>query len=103
MKNRIKLSENDLHIIIKESVNKILNESSYSGENYDEYEELIDILNEQFDGIIDTISQLQTWYLNNVEGHGDMYNSYAGKYGSEAKHLINMAYKKLGSMLNVEY
>ena len=34
MKNRIKLNESDLHRIIKQSVNRVINESKYSGEYY---------------------------------------------------------------------
>ena len=96
-KKLVRLTEGDLHRIIKESVNRVLNEG-----NYYEYEEIIDVLNEKFDELKRAIYELQEWYLNNVEHGSDMYNSYAGKYGDEAKKLLSQAYNRLGSMLNIE-
>lgn len=40
-KKLVKLSEGDLRKIVNESVKKVLKESSYVGENYYEYENII--------------------------------------------------------------
>lgn len=102
MKKRIKLTENRLNRIIKQSVKKTLKESLYNGDNYYEYEEIIERLNSTYDEYEDAISELQEWYLSNMEEGYDMHSSYAGKYGDEAKRLLRESYNRLGSMLNVE-
>jgi hypothetical protein len=100
----MKLNESQLRKIIKESVNKALNESlsDYDGDNYEEYEEIIERLNDSYDEYQNAISELQSWYLKNIEQSDDMYNSYAGKYGDEAKNLLQQSYNRLGNMLKDE-
>ena len=100
----MKINETQLRKIIKESVKTALNESlsDYDGENYEEYEEIMERLNDSYKEYRNTISELQLWYLKNVEHSNDMYNSYPGKYGDEAKELLRQSYNRLGNMLNVE-
>ena len=101
-KQLIRLTESDLHKIVKESVKRTLKESSYIGDEYYQYEEIMERLNSSYDEYETAISELQQWYLTNVEKGSNMYNSYAGKYGDEAKHLLAQSYKRLGSMVEVE-
>lgn len=101
-KKIFKLTESDLHSIIQESVKNILKESSYKGDNYYEYEEIMEQLESSCDEYENAISNLQKWYLTNIEKGSDMYNSYAGKYGDEAKYLLSQSYSRLGNMLEIE-
>lgn len=100
---KIKISESKLKQIVAESVRKVLNESvKYNGDNLEEYEEIIEIIDDSYGHLCDGIQRLQKWYLINVEGGKDMYNSYAGKYGDESLSMLRDAYNRLGSMLDVE-
>ena len=101
-KKLIRLGKGDLHRIIKESVNNVIKESSYAGDKYYEYEEIIENLESSYKEYSNAIRDLQEWYLNNIEGGKDMYNSYAGKYGDEAIALLRQSFNRLGSMLEVE-
>jgi hypothetical protein len=100
----MKINESQLRKIIQESVKTALNESlsDYDGDNYEEYEEIIERLNDSYDEYQNAISELQSWYLKNIEQSDDMYNSYAGKYGGEAKNLLQQSYSRLGNMLKDE-
>ena len=98
-KKLLKLTEGDLHKIIKESVRKMLKE------DYDifEYEDLIENLNECYDAYEQAITDLCSWYFNNIETNASSsYNSYSGKYGDEAKYYLKKSYNQLGNMLKVD-
>ena len=97
-----RLTESQLKQMIKESVNEMLKESEYADDKYYEYEEIVENLKSSYKEYSNAIHDLQKWYLVNVEGGKDMYNSYAGKYGGEAIAMLRQSFNILGNMLEVE-
>ncbi len=98
-KKLLKLTESDLHKIVNESVRRVLKE------DYDivEYEDLMDNLNECYNAYEQAITDLCSWYFDNIETDASSsYNSYSGKYGDEAKYYLRKSYNQLGNMLKVD-
>ncbi len=93
------INEAQLRAIVKESVNKVLKESESADV---EYQDILTTLGSSYDEYSNAIRDLQKWYLINVEGGKDMYNSYAGKYGDEAIALLRQSLNRLGDMLKVD-
>ena len=90
--NRIRLTESQLHNVIKESVKKVLREEYDSSE----YEGLIDKVLYACSDAVNAIKKLQEYYANNVN------DSYARKNGDKSIALIRQAYKTLCFMLCLE-
>ncbi|MCQ2094822.1 MAG: hypothetical protein MJY81_07505 [Bacteroidaceae bacterium] len=101
-KNRIRLTEPQLQRVIKESVKNVLNEVADTYD-CDEHNELIEEVRSGAYELQNAIRNLAKYYLANVEGDNDMYNSYAGKYSEEAQRLINYAISRLGNMMESQY
>lgn len=98
MKRRVRLTESDLHKIIKKSVNRVLNEKYDPYENGDEYEEITDRLYDAYQEYISAIRALQKFHFRMDDSTSDMYNSYAGKYGDEAIQLAQRSYNKASQL-----
>jgi hypothetical protein len=161
MKKAIRLTENDLHRIVRRSVNSIMNEEwespldkakknrndfdnvkkidvskfqkkpkkSKKGtfedlpsfeklkglkfenrikksmiEAYDpysegdQYNELVDNLSDAYDSYISAMNAIQKFVFEHDDNAPDMYNSYAGKYGDEAKRLAQQSYSRISKL-----
>lgn len=82
------MNESRLRRIVKDSIRRTLNEAYDAYEHGDEMEEIKEELEEAYDNYIAAIKRLQQFRYK-VDGEAergyDMYNTYAGKYGDQAK------------------
>ena len=80
MKKRVRLTEQDLHRIVRKSVSKILKEGSSDPQDYNKWEQIKEMVGPEkmvddiFDYLdVDTIAKLIEWFNQDYEIFEDEY------------------------------